>query len=316
MTHADEHGLSTSAARAAAGAGEPASAESPLAGSQPTPVATPRVWRCGRFELKLDRPLVMGILNVTPDSFSDGGRFDDPAAAVAHAERLISEGAAILDVGGESTRPGAEPVPVVAELSRVRPVVLRYATEDVPVSVDTRHAEVAEACVQAGASIINDVSGFRDRAMVDVAVACDVGVVVMHMLGEPQTMQDRPYYDDVVVEVGGYLVAQATMLEAAGVARERIALDPGIGFGKSIEHNLELLRRLPELAELGFPLVLGVSRKRFIGEIGGVEEPLERLGGSIAAALFAAEHGANVLRVHDVAPTLQALAIQQALRTE
>jgi dihydropteroate synthase len=260
-----------------------------------------------------ERTLVMGILNVTPDSFSDGGRFDDPAAAVAHAERLIAEGAAILDVGGESTRPGAEPVPVAAELSRVRPVILRYAHEPVPVSVDTRHAEVAEACVAAGASIINDVSGFRDRAMVEVAAGCDAGVIVMHMLGEPLTMQDQPHYDDVVFEVGGYLVAQATMLQAAGVDRKRIALDPGIGFGKTVEHNLELLRRLPELAALGFPLVLGVSRKRFIGAVTGAEEPLDRLGGSIAAALFSAAHGADVLRVHDVAPTVQALAIDRAL---
>ena len=308
-------GPDDSAAAANGGASGALSVDTPTASAPSAPAAppAPRVWRCGRFALTLDQPLVMGILNVTPDSFSDGGRFDDPAAAVAHAERLISEGATILDVGGESTRPGAEPVPVAAELSRVRPVVLRYGTEDVPVSVDTRHPEVAKACVAAGASIINDVSGFRDRAMIDVAVACDAGVIIMHMLGDPQTMQDRPHYDDVIIEVGGYLVAQATMLEAAGVARERIAIDPGIGFGKSVEHNIELLRRLPELAELGFPLVIGVSRKRFIGAISGVAEPLERVGGSIAAALFAAEHGADVLRVHDVASTVQALEIQRAL---
>ena len=278
-----------------------------------TPPAEPRSWRCGRFELALDGPLVMGVLNVTPDSFSDGGRFDDPAAAVAQAERLIAEGAAILDVGGESTRPGADPVPVAAELSRVRPVVLRFAREDIPVSVDTRHAEVASACVEAGASIVNDVSGFRDRAMVDVAVGCDAGVVVMHMLGEPRTMQTSPRYDDVVREVGGYLVAQATMLQAAGVVRERIAIDPGIGFGKTLEHNIELIRRLPELASLGFPLVIGLSRKRFVGALTGVEEPADRLGGSVAAALFAAARGADVLRVHDVAATVQGLAVQRAL---
>ena len=277
------------------------------------PAAEPRVWQCGRFELTLDRPLVMGILNVTPDSFSDGGRFEDPPAAVAQAERLIAEGAAILDVGGESTRPGADPVPVPAELSRVRPVVMRFAREDVPVSVDTRHAEVAWACVEAGASIINDVSGFRDRAMVDVAAGCDAGVIVMHMLREPTTMQAEPRYDDVMREVGGYLVAQATMLQAAGVARERIAIDPGIGFGKTLEHNIELLRNLPELAGLGFPLVVGVSRKRLVGVLTGVTEPHERLGGSVAAALFAAARGADVLRVHDVAPTVQALAVQGAL---
>ncbi|HEY5540017.1 MAG TPA: dihydropteroate synthase [Coriobacteriia bacterium] len=282
-------------------------------GSSSAPAPEPRVWRCGRFELALDHPLVMGILNVTPDSFSDGGRFDDPAAAVAHAERLIAEGAAILDVGGESTRPGAEPVPAAAEIARVRPVVRRFAREGVPVSVDTRHAEVAAACVEAGASILNDVSGFRDRAMIQVAAGCDAGVIVMHMLGDPQTMQEEPHYDDVVVEVGGYLMAQATTLQAAGVARERIAIDPGIGFGKTLAHNLELLQRLPELAALGFPLVLGVSRKRFIGAITGAEEPLDRLGGSVAAALFSASHGADVLRVHDVAITVQALAVAEAL---
>ena len=278
--------------------------------------AEPRVWRCGRFELALGRPLVMGILNVTPDSFSDGGRFDDPAAAVTWAERIIAEGAAILDVGGESTRPGADAVPVAAELSRVRPVVLRFASAEVPVSIDTRHAEVASACIKAGASIINDVSGFRDRAMIDVAARSDAGLVVMHMLGEPKTMQAEPYYSDVVIEVGGYLVAQAAMLEAAGVARERIALDPGIGFGKTLEHNLELLRRLPELAALGFPLVVGASRKRFIGTLTGVDEPAERLGGSVAAALFAAARGAHVVRVHDVAATAQALIVAQALAAE
>jgi dihydropteroate synthase len=283
------------------------------AAADAAPSAEPRIWRCGKFELVLDRPLVMGILNVTPDSFSDGGHLDDPVAAVARAERIIADGAAILDVGGESTRPGAGPVPVAAELSRVRPVVLRFSPEDVPVSVDTRHAEVAAACVEAGASIINDVSGFRDKAMVAVAAGCDAGVIVMHMLGEPKTMQAEPRYDDVVREVGGYLVAQATMLQAAGVNWERIAIDPGIGFGKTVEHNLELLRRLPELAALGFPVVIGMSRKRFIGALTGADEPLDRLGGSIAAALFAAGHGADVLRVHDVEATAQALAVQRAL---
>jgi dihydropteroate synthase len=271
------------------------------------------VWRCGRFALSLDRPLVMGILNVTPDSFSDGGQHDDPASAVAWGERLIAEGAAILDVGGESTRPGAEPVVEPAEVARVRPVIRRFAAEHVPVSIDTRHAEVARAAVDAGASIINDVSGFRDRAMVEVAAGCDAGLIVMHMLGEPGSMQKNPRYDDVTLEVGGYLVAQATMLEAAGVARERIAIDPGIGFGKTLEHNLELLRRLPELAALGYPLVIGVSRKRFIGTLTDTEDPAERVGGSLAAACWAVEHGAAVIRVHDVAPTVQALALTIAI---
>jgi dihydropteroate synthase len=255
----------------------------------------------------------MGVLNVTPDSFSDGGRFDDPVAAVAHGERLIAEGADVIDVGGESTRPGSDEVSTAEQIARVRPVVLRLATEGVPVSVDTRHAQVAVASLKAGASIINDVSGFRDRAMVEVAVASDAGVVVMHMLGDPKTMQGEPRYDDVVREVGGYLVAQATMLEAAGVERSRIAIDPGIGFGKTLEHNLELLRRLPELAGLGYPLLVGVSRKRFIGALTGVDDPAERLAGSLAAACWAAKNGACVLRVHDVAQTIQALAVTSAI---
>jgi dihydropteroate synthase len=183
----------------------------------------------------------------------------------------------------------------------------------VPVSVDTRRAEVAAACVDAGASIINDVSGFRDHAMVDVAAGCEVGVVVMHMLGEPGTMQDEPRYGDVVAEVGDYLLARAGVLEAAGVARNRIAIDPGIGFGKTIEHNLALLRGLSQFAALGYPLVLGASRKRFIGEITGVAEPAQRVGGSVAVALCGAERGAAVVRVHDVDATVQALALWTAL---
>ena len=280
-----------------------------------TPPSDVRVWRCGRFELDLRRPLVMGILNTTPDSFSDGGLHDSPTSAVIHAERMIADGASILDIGGESTRPGATPVPESEELARVRPIVLRFAADDtVPVSVDTRRAAVASACVDAGASIINDISGFRDPAMVAVALGCDAGVVIMHMLGEPGSMQANPSYDDVVAEVGGYLVAQAAVLEAAGVARERIAIDPGIGFGKTLEHNVALLRALPELAALGYPLVVGVSRKRFIGELTGVETPASRMPGSLAAACYAVEHGAHVVRVHDVAPTVQAVAIAAALR--
>jgi len=284
----------------------------PAAEKAPCPQTA--AWRCGRFSIALDTPLVMGILNVTPDSFSDGGMHEDPASAVAWGEQLIADGAAILDVGGESTRPGAEPLAGPAELARVRPVIRRFAAESTPVSIDTRHADVALAAVEAGACIINDVSGFRDRAMVEVAAGCDAGVVVMHMLGEPGTMQKNPRYDDVVREVGGYLVAQATMLEAAGVSRDRIAIDPGIGFGKTVEHNLELLRRLPELAALGYPLVIGASRKRFVGAVTGVEEPQARVAGSISAACWAAEHGAHVLRVHDVAPTVQALAVTAAIR--
>ena len=277
----------------------------------------PRVWHCGRFQLAIDRPLVMGIVNVTPDSFSDGGRYADPTAAVAHGRAMIEEGAAIIDVGGESTRPGAESVTAAAELGRVLPVLAELARDaDVPLSIDTRHAEVARACVEAGATIINDVSGFRDAAMVELATACDAGVIVMHMLGEPGTMQDAPHYDDVVAEISGYLAAQAAALEAAGVARDRIALDPGIGFGKTAAHNLELLRRLDDVAARGYPVVAGASRKRFIGEVTGETVPARRFGGSVAAALWAVGHGAAVVRVHDVAGTVQALRVWEAIGGE
>ncbi|NTW28788.1 MAG: dihydropteroate synthase [Coriobacteriia bacterium] len=271
------------------------------------------IWKCGRFEFDLTGPLVMGILNVTPDSFSDGGLHDEPAAAILWGQRLLAEGADILDIGGESTRPGAEPVGVAAELSRVRPVVTRFAQDGIAVSVDTRRSEVAQACVDAGASIINDVSGFRDTQMIRVAASCDAGVVVMHMAGDPRSMQEQPRYGDVVIEVGEYLIRHASTLEAAGVARNRIAIDPGLGFGKKLEHNIELLRRLPELAALGYPLVVGASRKSFVGALSGVAQPKERLGGSLAVACWAAERNTAVLRVHDVAPTVQALKLIQAL---
>lgn len=273
-----------------------------------------RAWQCGRFTLALDRPLVMGILNVTPDSFSDGGEYEEPLAALDWGLQMALDGAAIIDVGGESTRPGSAPITVAEELARVLPVVARLATETrVPVSVDTRHAAVAVACVEAGAAIVNDVAGFRDEAMLGAVAASEAGVVVMHMLGEPGTMQDDPRYDDVLDEVRGYLDYQTARLVAAGVGAERIAIDPGIGFGKTLEHNLRLLRSLPALAEMGFPVVVGASRKRFIGEITGEQVARERVGGSVAAALWAAAHGADVVRVHDVAVTAQALRVASAL---
>lgn len=278
--------------------------------SQPADI---RLWRCGRYGLPLNRALVMGILNVTPDSFSDGGDHEDPAAAVAFGERLIAEGADIIDVGGESTRPGAAELLHAEELARVRPVVMRLAAEELPISVDTRHSQVARACIEAGASIINDVAGFRDPEMIDAVVDSEVGLVIMHMLGEPGTMQQEPHYDDVVAEVGGFLLAQAAVLEAGGVARERIAIDPGIGFGKSLEHNLALLAGLPALVELGYPVLVGASRKRFIGAISGEEEPRRRLGGSIAAAIESVTRGAAIVRVHDVAETREALLVREAI---
>lgn len=273
-----------------------------------------RVWQCGRFTLPLGRVHVMGILNVTPDSFSDGGSHLGVDAALRGARRLRAEGAGIIDVGGESTRPGSDAVSVEEELERVVPVVRALVMElDVPVSVDTRRAEVAAESVAAGASIINDVSGFRDPAMVEVAATTDAGLVVMHMLGEPKTMQREPHYDDVVAEVCAYLAEQARMLERAGVAPERIALDPGLGFGKTTAHNLELLRGLETLVALGYPVLIGASRKRFIGEVTGVDVPAERVQGSVAVASWSALLGADVVRVHDVAPTREALAMIAAI---
>lgn len=272
------------------------------------------VWHCGRFELALTRPLVMGIVNVTPDSFSDGGQCEDAERAIAHARELVLAGADIIDVGGESTRPGSDEVSPGEEARRVVPVI-RALAEDiaVPLSIDTRHADVARQCIAAGASIINDVSGFRDPAMVELAAERDAGLVVMHMLGEPKTMQSEPHYEDVVVEVWEYLVSRAAVLEAAGVARERIVLDPGIGFGKTTAHNIAILRGLETIASAGYPVLVGASRKRFIGELTDVAEPRERVAGSVAVALWSCSVGAAVVRVHDVAETVQALRMWTAL---
>lgn len=278
---------------------------------------TPPIWRCGRFDLPLDRPLVMGILNVTPDSFSDGGTHADLPGALAHARALVEAGADIIDVGGESTRPGSDEVPVAEELARVVPVVSALCREfGVPVSVDTRHAEVAAACVAEGADILNDISGFEDPAMRDLAAGCNAGLVVMHMRGEPKTMQAEPVYTDVVAEVRDYLVAQAALLEGMGVARERISLDPGLGFGKTTAHNLAILRDLAVYGPLGYPLFIGASRKRFVGDITGEAVPAARMGGSVAVALWSARAGATILRVHDVRETAQALRMWTALAEE
>lgn len=273
----------------------------------------PGTWKCGRYALSLSSPLVMGIVNVTPDSFSDGGLHDEPAKAVAHGLRLFEQGADILDVGGESTRPGSREVLPAEELARVRPVVSRLVAGNIPVSIDTRHAEVARACTEAGAAVVNDVSGFRSAEMLQLAAQTDVGLVIMHMLGEPGTMQDEPHYRDVVAEVRDWLLERALALEDAGVARARIVLDPGIGFGKTLDHNLALLRALPTLAGYGYPVLVGASRKRFIGELTGADEPRERTGGSVAAAVWAAEHGADIVRVHDVGETAQAVRVITAL---
>jgi len=259
----------------------------------------------------------MGVVNVTPDSFSDGGRHLDPAAALAHARRLIAEGADILDVGGESTRPGAAPVSEAEEIARVVPLVAAVRAESaVPISVDTMKPAVARAAVAAGATMWNDVTALR-HAPDSLATAAELGceVVLMHMLGEPATMQAEPHYDDVVEEVAAFLMDRAEAALSAGVARERVWLDPGVGFGKHmIAHNLPLLAGLERIVGLGFPVLLGVSRKSFIGAVGGGGGgPDQRLGGSIAGAIWGAQAGVAGVRVHDVAETVQALRVWTAI---
>ena len=262
------------------------------------------------------RPRVMGIVNATPDSFSDGGRFLDPAAALAHARRLIAEGADILDVGAESTRPGAEPVGADVEIQRLVPLITAIRTDSaIPISVDTMKPDVARAAVAAGASIWNDVTALR-HAPDSLAAAAELGceVVLMHMQGEPQTMQAEPHYDDVVAEVTAFLAARAEAAMAAGVTRDRIWLDPGIGFGKHmLRHNMPLMAGLDRIVALGFPVLLGASRKAFIGALSGGAAADRRLGGSIAAALVGASAGVAAVRVHDVAETVLALNVQAAI---
>jgi dihydropteroate synthase len=256
---------------------------------------------------------LMGIVNVTPDSFSDGGLFLEPEAAIAHGEQLVRDGAEILDVGGESTRPGAEPVDVEVELARTQPVVADLEGLGYTVSIDTSKAAVAEAALAAGAEIVNDVTALRgDPDMAALCAERGATVVLMHMAGEPRTMQEDPRYEDVVDEVKAFLAERVEMAVAAGMDEEKVWVDPGIGFGKTLEHNLELLRRLGELRELGRPLVVGTSRKSFIGKVDGSEVE-QRIGGSVATAVLAAANGADVLRVHDVAETAQALRVAAAV---
>jgi dihydropteroate synthase len=258
-------------------------------------------------------PRIMGILNVTPDSFSDGGEWFAFDEAVAHARELISEGADILDVGGESTRPGAGPVDVDEELGRVVPVVATLRDAGVQLSVDTMKLAVAEAAVEAGATYVNDVTAFRhDPALAGFVADRGCDCCLMHMLGEPRTMQDNPVYDDVVDDVRAFLEERAQFAVAAGVREERIMVDPGIGFGKTLQHNLELLRRLDEIVAIGFPVVVGTSRKSFLGRLTGREDPHDRVAATLATTVLALERGASVFRVHDVAPTRDALAVATA----
>ncbi|MFZ5657777.1 MAG: dihydropteroate synthase [Pseudomonadota bacterium] len=273
----------------------------------------PRLDCAGRV-LLLDRPRVMGIVNVTPDSFSDGGLHADTGAAVAHALRLVEEGADILDVGGESTRPGADEVPLEEELRRVVPVIERLAREtQVPISIDTSKREIMRAAVAAGAGMINDVYGLRREGALEAAASLGVPVVLMHMLGEPRSMQASPQYDDVVADVHRFLAERMFAAEMAGIDRKRLVIDPGFGFGKTREHNLALLANLDAFADLGVPLLAGLSRKRSIGELTGREAPADRVHGSVAAHLLAVDRGARVVRVHDVAATVDALAVWQAV---
>lgn len=260
------------------------------------------------------RPFVMGIVNVTPDSFSDGGRFDDLPRAVEHGLKLVADGADLLDIGGESTRPGAQPVGEAEEIARTVPVIeaLRRET-DVPISIDTMKPSVARAAFAAGAIIWNDVNALRTPGALETAAELGATVCLMHMKGEPRTMQDAPAYDDVVGEVERFLLDRADDAIAAGIPRNKIWLDPGIGFGKTLQHNLELLRSIPGLAEAGFPVWVGASRKRFIAAIDEGSQSDNRLGGSLAVALHAAASGAAIVRVHDVRETVQALKISAAI---
>ena len=268
---------------------------------------------CGRHNLNLETPIVMGVLNVTPDSFSDGGRFAALPAAVAQAERMADEGAAIIDIGGESTRPGAAPVTVEEELRRVIPVVERLAGRlQLPVSVDTSKPEVMRAAVAAGASMINDVTALRAPGAIEAVAGSEVAICLMHMQGEPRTMQKEPRYTDVLAEVRDFLRGRVARCVEAGISAARLVIDPGFGFGKTLEHNLELLRRLPELAAVGRPVLAGLSRKSMIGQLTGRADG-ERLGGSLALATLAVLAGAKIIRVHDVGPTVDAIRIVAAM---
>lgn len=282
-------------------------------------MSPPVAWRIRDGTLPLgERTLLMGIVNVTPDSFSDGGRHPTEGTAFAHAMALAREGADLVDVGGESTRPGASAVDEAEEARRVVPVVRRLAAEGLVVSVDTRKASVAREALAAGARVVNDVTAGRDPEMFRVVAGAGAGLVLMHMLGDPGTMQQDPRYDDVVKEVAAFLLERARAAEAGGVARACIAVDPGIGFGKTVVHNVALLRGLREVARLGYPVLVGASRKAFVGQLtqenGQVPSPQDRLEGTLAAHLAAAERGAGIIRCHDVRAHRRAFAVADAIR--
>ena len=269
---------------------------------------------CAGRALKLDAPRVMGIVNVTPDSFADGGEHATVESAIAHGVKLAEEGADALDIGGESTRPGADGVSLEEELRRVLPVIEALAKRvPIPIGIDTSKPEVMRAAVAAGAGMINDVYALRREGALDAAAELGVPVVLMHMQGEPRTMQANPQYDDVVAEVHRFLAERIFAAEMAGIAKKRIVVDPGFGFGKNVQHNLQLLAQLRRFTELGVPVLAGMSRKKTIGELTGRDDPRERVFGSVAAHLIAAQNGAAILRVHDVAATLDALKVWNAV---
>jgi dihydropteroate synthase len=277
---------------------------------------TPQLDCAGRI-LRLDVPRVMGIVNVTPDSFADGGEHATVEAAIAHGLQLAGEGADILDIGGESTRPGAQDVPVDEELRRVIPVIEALAQQiSLPISIDTSKPEVMRAAVAAGAGLINDVYALRREGALEAAAALGVPVVLMHMLGEPRSMQEAPRYDDVVADVHRFLAERIFAAEMAGIAKKNLVVDPGFGFGKTIAHNLALLAQLQRFTEFGVPLLAGLSRKKTIGELTGRSDPHDRIHGSVAAHLIAVQRGAMLLRVHDVAATIDALKIWNAVAAQ
>jgi dihydropteroate synthase len=276
-------------------------------GQAPAPVL-----QCGRYALSLAHPIVMGVVNVTPDSFSDGGRYVERQAAIDHGRRLIAEGAQILDIGAESTRPGAQPVTAIEELQRLAPVLEGLLDAGVPISIDTSKPEVMRTVLAQGADMINDVCAFRAEGALQSVAPGSAALCVMHMQGEPRTMQRSPQYADVAGEVGSFLAERAAAAEAAGIARSRIVIDPGFGFGKTLAHNLELLRRLEEIVARGWPVMIGVSRKTMLGTITG-QGVGERVHASVAAALLGALRGAKIVRVHDVQATCDALKVLAAV---
>ena len=270
------------------------------------------IYHCGRFQLDLTIPRVMGIVNVTPDSFSDGGKFNTTDKAIQHALTLVEEGADILDIGGESTRPGATPVPLDEELKRVIPVIQGLCDVGVPLSIDTYKPEVMRAAIEAGADIVNDVCALQEPNALEIVAPSQVGICLMHMQGRPQTMQADPHYDNVVQEVAEFLASRLKAAEQAGIDRSRIVLDPGFGFGKRTAHNLTLLNEMQAIQALGQPLLVGLSRKSVLGQVLGSNVD-ERLHASIAASVISVMKGASIVRVHDVKPTVDALKIVAAV---